>query len=236
MKTSNKLIIGWTVSSILGRVLEKAFIKNNISPNTETTFNFEADRPTVDSSAYIHPYASVMGSVDIGKEIFVGPYASIRGDEGLKIHLGNFSNVQDGVILHGLKNFEYKSMVVENSVFKDNVPYSIYIGEEVTLAPQSQVHGPCRIDSNVFIGMQCFAFDSYIEENVVLEPGSKVIGVTIPKNSYVAAGRIITSQVEADQLPKITPQYRYYDFNKKIVINNRELVLGYKRDGNKWRI
>jgi carbonic anhydrase/acetyltransferase-like protein (isoleucine patch superfamily) len=230
MKTSNKLILGLTVSSIVGKVIKTFSNKDNVTPNTTTTFNLNIDKPTVNHSAYIHHFASVIGSVNIGENVFVGPFSSLRGDEGLRIHIGNGTNVQDGVVLHGLKNYEYQSVLANNSVFKENQPYSIYIGDQVTLAQQCQVHGPARIDNKVFIGMQCLVFDSYVQESVVLEPASKVIGVTIPRYRYVAAGKVITNQDEADQLPEITSQYQYYDFNQKIISVNKELVEGYKRD------
>lgn len=230
MKMSNKLILGFTVSSIVGKVMEALNNKDNVTPNTTTTFNLNIDKPTVDHSSYIHHFASVIGSVSIGENVYVGPFSSLRGDEGLRIHIGNGTNVQDGVVLHGLKNYEYQGVLANHSTFKENQPYSIYIGDQVTLAPQCQVHGPARIDNKVFIGMQCLVFDSYVEENVVLEPASKVIGVKVPRNRYVTAGKVVTSQDEADQLPKITSQYQYYDFNEKMISVYKELVDGYKRD------
>jgi len=33
----------------------------------------------------------------------VSPMASIRGDEGMPVYIGNDSNVQDGVVIHGLE-------------------------------------------------------------------------------------------------------------------------------------
>jgi carbonic anhydrase/acetyltransferase-like protein (isoleucine patch superfamily) len=232
MKIKNKLIIGSSLALVAGKVLNKLLYpqKNHISPNTRTTFNIGIDSPTVNPTAFVHPMASIIGQVHIGKEVFVAPFASIRGDEGLRIDIGDHCNVQDGVVLHGIKNFEYGSNIVQNCVFAENDTFSIYIGERVSLAHQCQVHGPCRIDSNVFIGMQCLVFDSYVQEGVILEPGSKVIGVTISKNRYVSAGQVITNQEEADRLPEITPGYRYYDFNRKMIGVNKELTKGYRRD------
>lgn len=229
MKAKNKLLIALTISSMVGRVMEKMIVKDNIGPNVQTTFNKEVDLPIIDASAYIHPQASVIGRVEIKENVFVGPFASIRGDEGLKIHIGSRSNIQDGVVLHGLKNYEFKSLITENAVFNNQTPYSIYIGEKVSLAPQSQIQGPVKIDNNVFIGMQAFVFDSYIEENVVLEPGSKIIGVTIPKGRYVKAGQVVTSQEEADKLPEVTLDYSYHNLNTKFVSVNMELAKGYKK-------
>lgn len=213
---------------MLGRIIENINLKDNVTPNTQTTFNFEKDTPILSSSCYVHHFASVIGSVELGKEVFVGPFASVRGDEGLKIHIGDYSNIQDGVVVHGLKNFEFKSPITAQSVYKGNQPFSVFIGDCCSLAPQSQVHGPVLIGNNVYIGMQCLVFDSRVEDGVVMEPGSKAIGVSIPSNRYISAGKIITKQEEADKLPRITEKYGYYKFNEKVVDSNRELALGYK--------
>jgi carbonic anhydrase len=235
MKTKNKLMLGLIASSVAGKVMENLKTKDNVSPNTETTFNLYKDTPVISEKSYIHHFASVIGSVEIKEEVFVAPFASIRGDEGLKIHISQYCSVQDGVVIHGLKNFELGSNVVQNSVFKDRFPYSVFVGESCTLSPQSQIHGPARLDSNVWVGMQGLVFDSYLQENVVLEPGAKVIGVTIPKNRYVPAGVVVTTQEEADQLPVLNGKNRYFELNEKLVDTNRELALGYKGDQKEWK-
>ncbi|RXT05250.1 carbonic anhydrase [Ammoniphilus sp. CFH 90114] len=230
MKAKNKWIVGSSIALFAGQLVGSWLLNKNknIQENTETTFNLNKDYPTIHPSSYIHPHASVIGQVHIGQTVFIAPFVSIRGDEGLKIHIGNRSNVQDGVVVHGLKNFEYGGNIGQNSVFVDDEPYSVHIGERVTLAHQSQVHGPTRVEQDVFIGMQALVFNSYIEEGAVLEPGCRVIDVTIPKNRYVSAGRIITNQAEADRLPEITPDYRYYNFNQRVTDVNQELASGYR--------
>lgn len=54
--------------------------------------------PLIASEAYIHPEATIIGDVEIGKHCFVAPGAVIRGDLG-KIKLGDRSNVQDYVTI-----------------------------------------------------------------------------------------------------------------------------------------
>jgi len=201
---------------------------NNISYNTETVFNENADFPFIDTSAYIHPQASVIGQVKIGREVFIAPFASVRGDEGLRIFIGDYCIIQDGAVLHGLKNFHLGDNIVESSIFIEGKPYSIYIKDSVTMAHQCQIHGPAHIDSGVFIGMQALVFNSIVNEGAVLEPGSKVIGVVIPKNRYVKVGQVIISQEEADALPEITQDYKFKGFNQRVIDVNVELARGYK--------
>ncbi|MEW9670261.1 carbonic anhydrase [Ammoniphilus sp. 3BR4] len=230
MKSKSKWIVGSSLALFAGQVVGSWLLNNkkNVQENTETSFNLIKDYPTIHPTSFLHPQSSVIGQVHIGEQVFIAPFASIRGDEGLKILIGNRTSVQDGAVLHGLKNFEYGSNITQNSVFVKDEPFSIYIGERVTLAHQCQVHGPARIDQDVFVGMQSLVFNSYIHEGAVLEPGCRVIDVTIPKQRYVSAGRIITRQEEADRLPEITPDYRYYQFNQKVTDVNQELAFAYR--------
>jgi carbonic anhydrase/acetyltransferase-like protein (isoleucine patch superfamily) len=238
MKFVDKFVIGSSLAILVSQVINKAIFgkenRDEVSSNVQTTFNLELDNPNIHYTAFVHPKACVIGQVSLGKDVFVGPFSSIRGDEGLRIHIGDHSNVQDGVILHGLKNFDQGKMLHKNAVTVKNQIYSIYIDERVSVTHQAHIHGPARVDSDVFIGMQSLVFDSYIQEGAVLEPGCKVIGVMIPKNRYVPAGQVITSQLEADKLPEITPEYVYSGMNQKVTEVNIELAKGYQKEYQEW--
>ena len=68
-------------------------------------WNPQGDYPQVDKSAYIDSTAVIVGKVDIGKNVFVGPGAVIRADEpGSLITIKENCNVQDRVIIHALEN------------------------------------------------------------------------------------------------------------------------------------
>jgi carbonic anhydrase len=72
----------------------------NIFPNVKTSFISNATNPHVDHSAYIHPSAVLIGDCYIGKRVLVAPFAVCRGDTGIPIYVGDFSNIQDGAIIH----------------------------------------------------------------------------------------------------------------------------------------
>ena len=46
-------------------------------------YEFNGFKPVIDASAFIHPQASVTGNVFIGKNVYIGPGAAIRGDWGM---------------------------------------------------------------------------------------------------------------------------------------------------------
>ena len=55
--------------------------------------------PVVDPSAYVHPQATVIGHVTIGKDCYIGPGAVLRGDWG-RIVLEAGCNVQENCVIH----------------------------------------------------------------------------------------------------------------------------------------
>ncbi|HII79952.1 MAG TPA: carbonic anhydrase [Methanosarcina sp.] len=201
---------------------------SNIQANPVTSWNPEPTEPVIDPTAYIHPQASVIGNVTIGARVMVSPMASVRGDEGMPIFVGDESNIQDGVVLHALETIDEEGKPVEkNLVEVKGKEYAVYIGERVSLAHQSQVHGPAYVGNDTFIGMQAFVFKSRVGNNCVLEPTSAVIGVTIPDGRYVPAGTVVTSQAEADKLPEIKDDYAYKHTNEAVVYVNINLAEGY---------
>jgi carbonic anhydrase/acetyltransferase-like protein (isoleucine patch superfamily) len=58
-----------------------------------------AQEPDIDSSAYIHPDAVIIGSVRIGARSSVWPSAVLRGDDG-EILIGARTSIQDASVLH----------------------------------------------------------------------------------------------------------------------------------------
>ena len=62
-------------------------------------YSFKDFIPVIDESAFIHPQACITGNVIIGKDVYVGPGAAIRGDWG-KIIIEDGCNVQENCIIH----------------------------------------------------------------------------------------------------------------------------------------
>lgn len=62
-------------------------------------YSFKNFIPVIHESSFIHPQACVTGNVIIGKDVYVGPGAAIRGDWG-KIIIEDGCNVQENCIIH----------------------------------------------------------------------------------------------------------------------------------------
>ena len=201
-----------------------------IHKNVKTEFSPEEYMPQIDPTAYVHPLGVVIGNVSIGQRVFVAPFASVRGDEGQPLHVGDESNVQDGVIIHALETFHEGHTVEKNLVEVNGKKYAVYIGNRVSLAHQAQIHGPAMVGNDCFIGMNSLIFKSRIEDGCVIEPSCVVVGVTIKAGHYVPAGTVLSSQADADRLPKkITENYAFRALNEGVVHVNTNLAVGYKK-------
>lgn len=209
-----------------------------ISTNVKTSFISNTTYPHVDISAYINPSAVLIGDCYIGKKVLVAPTAVCRGDTGIPIYIGDFSNIQDGTIIHAsqtMRNGTYIdnkrfSQIGERLLANDtrfNKGYAIYISGNDTLAHDSLVHGPVWIGNNTMIGMKSIVFDAKVGNNVVIRLGSIVTGVSIADNKLVPIGSIITNQTQADHLPSSIGNPNQ-NLNLADLLNSQELVEGYR--------
>lgn len=62
-------------------------------------FEFNGYKPVVHESAFVHPNATVTGNVIIGKDVYIGPAAALRGDWG-QIIIEDGCNVQENCTIH----------------------------------------------------------------------------------------------------------------------------------------
>ena len=61
--------------------------------------SFKSMVPVVDETAYVHPMATIIGHVTIGKNCYIGPGAVLRGDWGI-IEVSNGCNIQENCVVH----------------------------------------------------------------------------------------------------------------------------------------
>jgi len=62
-------------------------------------YEYKGIKPVVHETAFVHPQAVVTGHVIIGKDVYIGPGAAIRGDFG-KIIIEDGCNVQENCTIH----------------------------------------------------------------------------------------------------------------------------------------
>ncbi len=132
-------------------------------------YEIDGVRPVVDPSSYVHPTASVIGHVVIGKNCYIGPHASLRGDFG-QIILEDGVNFQDGCIAHcfpgGVTRVRTNGHISHGAVL-----HGCDIGENCMVGIQTVVM------DNAKIGKECMvAALSYIKPNFEAPARSIIAG------------------------------------------------------------
>ncbi|MEJ6753600.1 MAG: transferase hexapeptide repeat family protein [Flavobacteriales bacterium] len=105
-------------------------------------FEFKGNKPVIDPSSFVHPQANVTGNVVIGKNVYIGPGAALRGDFG-KIIIKDGANVQENCTIHMFPGV------------------TVTINEGAHLGHGSIVHG-ATIGFNSMIGMNAVVLDDAI--------------------------------------------------------------------------
>ena len=105
-------------------------------------YEFDGFVPVVHESAFVHPNATVTGNVVIGRDVYVGPGAAIRGDWG-GIVIEDGCNVQENCTVH---MFPGVTVVLEQGA---------HIGHGAI------VHG-ARIGRNALVGMNAVIMDNAV--------------------------------------------------------------------------
>lgn len=131
-------------------------------------YEFEGIKPVIHPTAFVHQTAVVIGHVVIGKDVYIGPGAVLRGDWG-SIRIADGCNVQENCVIHMFPGIE---VVLETGS---------HIGHGAV------IHG-ARIGENVLIGMNSVIMDEVIiGKNCIVGALSFVkAGENIPEKSLVA--------------------------------------------------
>ena len=219
----------------------KATTPTNIRPSIQTDFNPNVTSPRISKTAFVDPLAVIIGDCEIGKIVLVAPFAVCRGDEGTPIHIGDYSNLQEGVILHALETTDHGKNIddrrysaqgsllnANDSAFKNG--FAIYVGDRVSLAHDVIVHGPAYVGNDTFVGMNSLIFTAKVGKRVAIGVSSTITdGVSIPDDKFVPPGSIIVTQAQADALPaRIGSPYE--KINTSVLHVNQELAKGYNAE------
>ena len=172
----------------------------------------------VSHSAFVHEDSSVIGRVILGENVHIAADTSVRADEGTPFYIGANTNIQDGVVMHALKN---------KFVTVDGDDWAIYLGSNVSLAHQALVHGPCFIGDNTFVGFKAVVHDSVVGSRCFIGIGAVVVGVEVPDGKYVPHGSLIDTPEKVTNLPEVSQAQ--LGFNEDVVEVNKGLVEAYKK-------
>ena len=131
--------------------------------------------PVIDSSAFVHPEAVIIGDVRVGPESSVWPTAVLRGDHG-RIVVGSQTSIQDGTVIHCTADLDTS------------------IGNRCVVGHNAHLEG-CTVADDSLVGS-----GSVLLHRVIVGPGS-LVGA----GAVVAPGTIVPPTARALGVPaKVT--------------------------------
>ncbi len=112
-------------------------------------YEFKGFIPVVHPSSFIHPQAVVTGNVIIGKDVYIGPGAALRGDWGAII-IEDGCNVQENCTIH---------------MFPGT---TVLLKESAHIGHGAIIHG-ATIGRNVLVGMNSVIMDDVVigDESII---------------------------------------------------------------------
>lgn len=127
---------------------------------------FNGSEPRIATTAFVADSADLIGDVTLGEHSSVWFRCVLRADIHY-IRIGARTNIQDGTVLHGMKDL-----------------YPVVLGDEVTVGHNVTLHG-CVIESRCLIGMGSIVLNNArIGEGSIVAAGSLVTeGTVIPPRS-----------------------------------------------------
>jgi len=146
-------------------------------------YSFKDFIPVIHESSFIHPQAVITGNVVIGKNVYVGPGAMLRGDWGA-IVIEDGCNVQENCVIHMFPGL------------------TVLLKESAHIGHGAIIHG-ATIGKNCLVGMNSVIMDEVDlgEECIVGALTFIKQGEKIPRRSLIAGnpGKLI-KQVSDDMI------------------------------------
>jgi phenylacetic acid degradation protein/carnitine operon protein CaiE len=130
-------------------------------------YRYKNHIPVIHESAFIHPQSAVTGNVIIGKNVYIGPGAALRGDFG-KIIIEDGCNVQENCTIHMFPGV------------------TVLLKENAHIGHGAIIHG-ATIGKNCMIGM-----NGVIMDNVILDDECIVGALSFVKaNQHIPARSLV---------------------------------------------
>ncbi len=132
-------------------------------------YSFKGFIPVVHPSAFVHPQAAVTGNVIIGKDVYIGPGAALRGDWG-GIVIEDGCNVQENCTIH---MFPGVTILLKEGAHIGHgaIIHGATIGRNVMVGMNSVIMDEVEVGDESIIGAMAF-----VAANTIIPPRSLVVG------------------------------------------------------------
>ncbi len=132
-------------------------------------YEFKGFKPVAHPSSFVHPLAAVTGNVIIGKDVYIGPGAAIRGDWG-GIVIEDGCNVQENCTVHMFPAVEVR-LSKGAHIGHGAIIHGASIGENCLIGMNSVIMDNVVIEKECIIGALAF-----IKADTVIPSRSLVVG------------------------------------------------------------
>jgi phenylacetic acid degradation protein len=132
-------------------------------------YEYKGIRPVIHESSFIHPQAAVTGNVVIGKNVYIGPGAAIRGDFG-KIIIEDGCNVQENCTIH---MFPGVTVVLKENAHIGHgaVIHGAIIGKDCLIGMNAVIMDNVDLGDNCVVGAL-----SFVKAGEKIPPRSMLVG------------------------------------------------------------
>lgn len=126
-------------------------------------YEFDGFVPVINESSFIHSQANVTGNVIIGKDVYVGPGAVIRGDWG-KVIIEDGCNVQENCVIH---MFPGTTTTLKKGAHLGHgcVIHGAFIGENTLVGMNAVIMDEAKIGKECIVGALSFVSAKTITQN-----------------------------------------------------------------------
>lgn len=188
-------------------------------------YQFKEFIPVVHVSAFIHPQAAVTGNVIIGKDVYIGPGAAIRGDWG-GIIIEDGCNVQENCTIH---MFPGVTVILKEGAHIGHgaIIHGATIGRNCLVGMNSVIM------DNVQLGEECIVGAlSFIKADEVFERRSLIVGNPAKKIKEVT-DEMMAWKSEGTKLYQSLPKemqnnWKQVDPLREVSVQNPSVETNYK--------
>ncbi len=133
------------------------------------TYEYNGNRPVIHESAFIHPQSTITGNVIIGRDVYIGPGAALRGDWG-EIIVEDGCNIQENCTIHmfpGTTVYLRKAAHIGHGA----IIHGAEIGENCLVGMNAVIMDNVNLGKESIVGALCF-----IKADIIIPPRSLVVG------------------------------------------------------------
>lgn len=173
--------------------------------------------PVAVNDSFVSPLVERFGDIRVGRGVFVASNTILRADRGRRVCLGSRTNAQDNVLVLALAD--------RPTVRGRCGRRATETGPRTSLAHQAEIVNS-RIGRFAFIGFRARIANSVLEDGAFVLHAATIRNVRIRRDRLVPVGATITTQAQADALPR--KQEAQAEFQREVLEVNREFAEGYQ--------